>query len=209
MATNICYLFSAAGESLPLATSNQILIRFTSKGQSSSRGFHLAYQGERAEFTLPAAVAAVALQHSGGKKKKKALSSQWSISKCCTRNHICCWGSQLRQSLLDRSYGLFYYHSERKKKKYKLQSFIQWMLTCGKLLNWSNVAQALSEKICSVLKKIYLENQHNIYSEIKEGWLKSFLFHSFSLKLFHRPAPPSAARSPSPETAAAWGTTLL
>uniref|UniRef100_A0A673BJS4 CUB and Sushi multiple domains 2 n=1 Tax=Sphaeramia orbicularis TaxID=375764 RepID=A0A673BJS4_9TELE len=32
------------GESLPLATSNQILIRFTSKGQSSSRGFHLVYQ---------------------------------------------------------------------------------------------------------------------------------------------------------------------
>ncbi|XP_032436521.1 CUB and sushi domain-containing protein 2 [Xiphophorus hellerii] len=32
------------GESLPLATSNQILIRFTAKGQSSSRGFHLAYQ---------------------------------------------------------------------------------------------------------------------------------------------------------------------
>lgn len=34
------------GESLPLATSNQILIRFTSKGQSSSRGFHLVYQGK-------------------------------------------------------------------------------------------------------------------------------------------------------------------
>uniref|UniRef100_A0A8C6TIS3 CUB and Sushi multiple domains 2 n=1 Tax=Neogobius melanostomus TaxID=47308 RepID=A0A8C6TIS3_9GOBI len=32
------------GESLPLATSNQILIRFTSKGQSSARGFHLVYQ---------------------------------------------------------------------------------------------------------------------------------------------------------------------
>uniref|UniRef100_A0A3P8W543 CUB and Sushi multiple domains 2 n=1 Tax=Cynoglossus semilaevis TaxID=244447 RepID=A0A3P8W543_CYNSE len=32
------------GESLPLATSNQILIRFTSKGQTSSRGFHLVYQ---------------------------------------------------------------------------------------------------------------------------------------------------------------------
>ncbi|XP_023815635.1 CUB and sushi domain-containing protein 2 isoform X1 [Oryzias latipes] len=35
---------SHTGESLPLATSNQILIRFTSKGQSSSRGFHLVYQ---------------------------------------------------------------------------------------------------------------------------------------------------------------------
>ncbi|XP_026144649.1 CUB and sushi domain-containing protein 2 [Carassius auratus] len=32
------------GESLPLATSNQILIRFSSKGQSSSKGFHLVYQ---------------------------------------------------------------------------------------------------------------------------------------------------------------------
>uniref|UniRef100_A0AAY4DQP8 CUB and Sushi multiple domains 2 n=1 Tax=Denticeps clupeoides TaxID=299321 RepID=A0AAY4DQP8_9TELE len=36
--------FSQTGESLPLATSNQILIRFTSKGQSTSRGFHLVYQ---------------------------------------------------------------------------------------------------------------------------------------------------------------------
>ncbi|KAB5530866.1 hypothetical protein PHYPO_G00134270 [Pangasianodon hypophthalmus] len=35
---------SHSGESLPLATSNQILIRFTSKGHSSSRGFHLVYQ---------------------------------------------------------------------------------------------------------------------------------------------------------------------
>ncbi|KAJ8268254.1 hypothetical protein COCON_G00134260 [Conger conger] len=32
------------GESLPLATSNQILIRFNSKGQVTSRGFHLVYQ---------------------------------------------------------------------------------------------------------------------------------------------------------------------
>lgn len=31
---------------MPLATSNQVLIRFTSKGQSSSRGFHLVYQGK-------------------------------------------------------------------------------------------------------------------------------------------------------------------
>lgn len=43
------------------------------------------------------------------------------------------------------------------------------MLTSSKLLNRSNAAQALSEKICFALKKIYLENQHNIYSEIKEG----------------------------------------
>lgn len=40
-----CFYFFS-GESLPLATSNQILIRFTAKGQSSSRGFHLVYQGE-------------------------------------------------------------------------------------------------------------------------------------------------------------------
>lgn len=39
------------GESLPLATSNQILIRFTSKGQSSSRGFHLVYQGKWDTYT--------------------------------------------------------------------------------------------------------------------------------------------------------------
>ncbi|KAG9355663.1 hypothetical protein JZ751_000501 [Albula glossodonta] len=32
------------GESLPLATSNQILIRFNSKGQVTSKGFHLVYQ---------------------------------------------------------------------------------------------------------------------------------------------------------------------
>uniref|UniRef100_A0A8C9TSU0 CUB and Sushi multiple domains 2 n=1 Tax=Scleropages formosus TaxID=113540 RepID=A0A8C9TSU0_SCLFO len=32
------------GESLPLATSNQILIRFNSKGQATSKGFHLVYQ---------------------------------------------------------------------------------------------------------------------------------------------------------------------
>lgn len=70
------------------------------------------------------------------------------------------------------------HHSKRsKEKKLKTtESFIQWMLTSTKLLNRSNAAQALSEKICFVLKKIYLENQHNIYSEIKEGWLKSLLF---------------------------------
>lgn len=109
---------------------------------------------------------------------------------------------------LDRSYGSSLWKKQKKKELKTTESFMQWMLTSGKLLNRSNVAQALSEKICFVLKKIYLENQHNIYSEIKEGWLKSSLFHSFfSLKLFHRPAPPSAARSRSLETAGAWGTT--
>lgn len=62
--SNYLLSFPAAGESLPLATSNQILIRFTSKGQASSRGFHLAYQGESAQtshFQPP--FAAVTLQH--------------------------------------------------------------------------------------------------------------------------------------------------
>ncbi|KAJ8334650.1 hypothetical protein SKAU_G00402890, partial [Synaphobranchus kaupii] len=35
---------SHTGESLPLATSNEILIRFNSKGQVTSKGFHLVYQ---------------------------------------------------------------------------------------------------------------------------------------------------------------------
>lgn len=109
----------------------------------------------------------------------------------------------------DKVYWIYLTFSKEKKIIKTTKLFKQWMLTCSKLLNWSNVAQAFSEKICFVLKKIYLKNQHNIYSEIKEGWLKSLLFHPFSLKLFHRPAPPSAARSPSPETAAAWGTTSL
>uniref|UniRef100_A0A4W6D789 CUB and Sushi multiple domains 2 n=1 Tax=Lates calcarifer TaxID=8187 RepID=A0A4W6D789_LATCA len=45
-ATYFAYLLLTltAKPSLPLATSNQILICFTSKGQSSSRGFHLVYQ---------------------------------------------------------------------------------------------------------------------------------------------------------------------
>lgn len=34
-----------AGESLPLATSNQVLIKFSAKGQAPARGFHFVYQG--------------------------------------------------------------------------------------------------------------------------------------------------------------------
>lgn len=34
------------GESLPLATTNQILLKFSSKGQSTAKGFHFVYQGE-------------------------------------------------------------------------------------------------------------------------------------------------------------------
>lgn len=40
-------LFSA-GESLPLATSNQVLIKFSAKGQAPARGFHFVYQGNAA-----------------------------------------------------------------------------------------------------------------------------------------------------------------
>ncbi|XP_069079880.1 CUB and sushi domain-containing protein 2 [Pleurodeles waltl] len=35
---------SHTGESLPLATSNQILIKFSSKGQATAKGFHFVYQ---------------------------------------------------------------------------------------------------------------------------------------------------------------------
>uniref|UniRef100_A0A8C5NLT2 CUB and Sushi multiple domains 2 n=4 Tax=Passeriformes TaxID=9126 RepID=A0A8C5NLT2_JUNHY len=35
---------SHSGESLPLATTNQILIKFSSKGQSTAKGFHFVYQ---------------------------------------------------------------------------------------------------------------------------------------------------------------------
>lgn len=35
----------SAGESLPLATSNQVLIKFSAKGQVPARGFHFVYQG--------------------------------------------------------------------------------------------------------------------------------------------------------------------
>jgi hypothetical protein len=34
-----------AGESLPLATSNQVLIKFSAKGQAPAKGFHFVYQG--------------------------------------------------------------------------------------------------------------------------------------------------------------------
>lgn len=33
------------GESVPLASSNQILIKFSARGHATSRGFHFAYQG--------------------------------------------------------------------------------------------------------------------------------------------------------------------
>ena len=45
------FISPLVGESLPLATTNQVLIRFTSKGQASSRGFHLVYQGETRTHT--------------------------------------------------------------------------------------------------------------------------------------------------------------
>lgn len=36
---------AVTGESLPLATSNQILIKFSAKGQATAKGFHFVYQG--------------------------------------------------------------------------------------------------------------------------------------------------------------------
>lgn len=36
---------TSTGESLPLATSNQVLIKFTAKGQTPAKGFHFVYQG--------------------------------------------------------------------------------------------------------------------------------------------------------------------
>ncbi|KAK2094000.1 CUB and sushi domain-containing protein 1, partial [Saguinus oedipus] len=35
---------SHSGETLPLATSNQILLRFSAKSGASARGFHFVYQ---------------------------------------------------------------------------------------------------------------------------------------------------------------------
>lgn len=42
----IYFLFSFVGETLPLATSNQILLRFSAKSGASARGFHFVYQGK-------------------------------------------------------------------------------------------------------------------------------------------------------------------
>uniref|UniRef100_A0A8C0UA60 CUB and Sushi multiple domains 1 n=1 Tax=Cyanistes caeruleus TaxID=156563 RepID=A0A8C0UA60_CYACU len=41
---------SHSGETLPLATSNQILLRFSAKSGASARGFHFVYQGKRVYF---------------------------------------------------------------------------------------------------------------------------------------------------------------
>lgn len=43
----LAYL-SIVGETLPLATSNQIMLRFTAKSGPSTRGFHFVYQGMHA-----------------------------------------------------------------------------------------------------------------------------------------------------------------
>lgn len=39
-----CFVFFS-GETLPLATSNQIMLRFNAKSGQSARGFHFVYQG--------------------------------------------------------------------------------------------------------------------------------------------------------------------
>lgn len=44
--SHVLSLSSFLGETLPLATSNQILLRFSAKSGASARGFHFVYQGE-------------------------------------------------------------------------------------------------------------------------------------------------------------------
>lgn len=39
------FLFLFPGETLPLATSNQIMLKFNAKSGQSARGFHFVYQG--------------------------------------------------------------------------------------------------------------------------------------------------------------------
>lgn len=46
----IYLLFPFVGETLPLATSNQILLRFSAKSGASARGFHFVYQGKHVYF---------------------------------------------------------------------------------------------------------------------------------------------------------------
>lgn len=46
----IYFLFLFVGETLPLATSNQILLRFSAKSGASARGFHFVYQGKHVCF---------------------------------------------------------------------------------------------------------------------------------------------------------------
>jgi len=57
----IYFLFSFAGETLPLATSNQILLRFSAKSGASARGFHFVYQG----ISLNMGVVFTFLSHQG------------------------------------------------------------------------------------------------------------------------------------------------
>ena len=45
--------FEFPGETLPLATSNQILLRFSAKSGASARGFHFVYQGEESPVSCP------------------------------------------------------------------------------------------------------------------------------------------------------------
>lgn len=46
----IYLLFLFVGETLPLATSNHILLRFSAKSGASARGFHFVYQGKHVSF---------------------------------------------------------------------------------------------------------------------------------------------------------------
>jgi len=44
MSAVLCFF---AGETLPLATSNQIMLRFSAKSGPSAKGFHFVYQGKQ------------------------------------------------------------------------------------------------------------------------------------------------------------------
>lgn len=46
---SICLFIS--GETLPLATSNQIMLRFNAKSGQSAKGFHFVYQGNSASVS--------------------------------------------------------------------------------------------------------------------------------------------------------------
>lgn len=93
---------------------------------------------------------------------------------------------------------------KEQREKQTEEPFRPWMLTWSKLLNWSNAAHR--KYVWNSRKAFQLISV--IFPQLTDGWIKSRLFRSSSLKRSHRPAPPSAARFLSPETAAAWETTL-
>lgn len=57
------------GESLPLATSNQVLIKFSAKGQTPAKGFHFVYQGMH-DMDVGGATAVLLLQGLGNQRDR-------------------------------------------------------------------------------------------------------------------------------------------